>query len=50
VTVIGLEVPHAHIHLIPIVNESDMYFNNPRKEFTAKEFEAIAAAISGHLD
>ena len=29
VAVIGLEVPHAHIHLIPIVEEKDMYFNKP---------------------
>ena len=28
--VIGLEVPHAHIHLIPIQNESDMLFSNPK--------------------
>jgi histidine triad (HIT) family protein len=46
VTVIGLEVPHAHIHLIPITNESDISFNRPREQFTPAEFEAIAAAIS----
>ena len=49
VTVIGLEVPHAHIHLIPITKESDIYFNNPRKQFTAKEFEDIAAAIADNI-
>jgi len=49
VTVIGLEVPHAHIHLIPITKESDIYFNSPRKQFTAKEFEDIAAAIAGNI-
>jgi histidine triad (HIT) family protein len=45
VAVMGLEVPHVHIHLIPITNESDMNFNNPRKQFSPQEFEAIAAAI-----
>jgi histidine triad (HIT) family protein len=45
-TVIGLEVPHAHIHLIPITNESDMDFNGPRKEFTPAQYEAIAVAIA----
>jgi histidine triad (HIT) family protein len=46
VTIIGLEVSHAHIHLVPITNESDMYFNNPKKQFTQKEFEEMAAAIA----
>ena len=48
-TVIGLEVPHAHIHLVPITKESDIYFNSPRKQFTTKEFEDIAAAIAGNI-
>ena len=43
--VIGLEVPHAHIHLIPIQKESDMLFSNPKLKVTAEEFEAIAQAI-----
>ena len=43
--VIGLEVPHAHIHLIPIQKESDMLFSNPKLKLTAEEFEAIAQAI-----
>lgn len=43
--VIGLEVPHAHIHLIPIQNESDMLFSNPKLKLTAEEFETIAQAI-----
>jgi histidine triad (HIT) family protein len=46
VAVIGLEVPHAHIHLIPINDESDMDFRAPRKEFTPQEMESIAAAIA----
>ena len=43
--VIGLEVPHAHIHLIPIQRESDMLFSNPKKKFTPEQMEAIAAKI-----
>ena len=45
VAVIGLEVPHAHIHLIPIQNESDMLFSNPKKKFSDEEFKGIAGAI-----
>lgn len=45
VTVIGLEVPHAHIHLIPINKESDMVFSNPKQKLADEEFVAIAEAI-----
>jgi len=44
--VIGLEVPHAHIHLIPINKESDMLFSNPKKKFTTEEFTQTANKIS----
>ena len=44
--VIGLEVPHAHIHLIPMQRESDMLFSNPKLKLTDEEFKAVAAAIS----
>ena len=44
--VIGLEVPHAHIHLIPIQKESDMLFSNPKLSLTNEEFVEIAAAIN----
>ncbi|MGL5273588.1 MAG: HIT family protein [Phocaeicola sp.] len=43
--VIGLEVPHAHIHLIPIQEESDMLFSNPRLELSEEEFQRIADSI-----
>jgi histidine triad (HIT) family protein len=43
--VIGLEVPHAHIHLIPMQKESDMLFSNPKLSLTPEEFQAVAAAI-----
>ena len=44
--VIGLEVPHAHIHLIPIQKESDMIFSNPKLSLENEEFVAIAEAIN----
>lgn len=50
VTVIGLEVPHAHIHLIPITKESDIHFNNPKLSLTSDEFQEIAAAIAKHIE
>lgn len=43
--VIGLEVPHAHIHLIPIQKESDVLFSNPKLKLDPTEMEAIAASI-----
>ena len=43
--VIGLEVPHAHIHLIPIQNESDMLFCNPKLKLSDEEFKSIAERI-----
>lgn len=44
--VIGLEVPHAHIHLIPIQKESDMLFSNPKVQLSGEEFVEIARAIN----
>lgn len=44
--VIGLEVPHAHIHLIPMQNETDMLFSNPKLQLQPEEFAAIAKAIN----
>lgn len=44
-TIIGMEVPHAHIHLIPISSEKDMSFQNPRKQYSPQEFEIIATKI-----
>jgi histidine triad (HIT) family protein len=46
IAVIGLEVPHAHIHLIPLNKESDINFSNPKQKLTPKEFEDTAAAIA----
>ncbi len=49
VAVIGLEVPHAHIHLIPISKESDMNFKNPKLKLSAEEMTEIAANIRQNL-
>ena len=50
VAVIGLEVPHAHIHLIPIVEEKDMYFDKQKLTLPAEEMQAIADAIAKEMD
>lgn len=49
VAVLGLEVPHAHIHLVPMQNEADINFKNPKKKFTHEEFEAIRKLIVDQL-
>ncbi|MDR1780886.1 MAG: HIT family protein [Tannerella sp.] len=41
----GLEVPHAHIHLVPISKESDMYFGKEKMKPSPDELAAIAARI-----
>lgn len=46
VAVMGLEVPHAHIHLIPINKESDMVISNSKLKLSNEEFVAIAALIN----
>ena len=43
--VLGLEVPHAHIHLIPMQNESDVDFRREKLKLTEEEFKEIAAKI-----
>ena len=47
--VLGLEVPHAHIHLIPMQSEKDMAFGGPKLTLPAEEMQAIAAAIAAKL-
>ncbi len=46
VTVIGLEVPHAHIHLIPINELHDMNFEKPKKSLDKETFEKLAKQIN----
>ncbi len=50
VAVMGMEVPHAHVHLIPINKESDMVISNPKLQFSSEEMQKIAADIVAKLD
>ncbi|MBO7281294.1 MAG: HIT family protein [Bacteroidaceae bacterium] len=47
--VLGLEVPHAHIHLVPMQSEKDMLFTNPKLQLTAEEFKEIASKINKEI-
>ena len=46
VAILGLEVPHAHIHLVPMDTMEDINFKNPKLKFTTEEFKDIAAKLS----
>lgn len=46
IAVLGLEVPHAHIHLVPMDTMEDINFKNPKLKFTPEEFKDIAVRIS----
>ena len=50
VAVIGLEVPHVHMHLIPINQEGDMSFSNPKMTLPAKEMAEIAISIARAME
>lgn len=45
IAVIGIEVPHTHIHLVPITNLGDLNFANPKVEVTPEELASIAEKI-----
>ncbi len=45
VAVLGMEVPHTHIHLVPLNSESDMDFRKEKLELTKEEFAEIASSI-----
>ena len=49
VAVLGMEVPHAHIHLVPINKESDLNFRNKKLKLNPEEMEAIAQSIRKEL-
>ena len=49
VAVLGLEVPHAHIHLVPMNSEADINFKNPKLTFTPEQFEAIRWSVVDKL-
>lgn len=48
--VLGLEVPHAHIHLVPMQSEKDMNFANPKLQLSVEEFEQIAEVIRKNFE
>jgi len=50
VLVLGLEVPHAHIHLIPMQNEADLLNFSKKLKFTPEEFQKIKQLISENID
>lgn len=49
VIVLGTEVPHAHIHLIPFRKENDLCFSNPKLKFSEDEFLQIANEIKANF-
>ncbi|MBQ7253093.1 MAG: HIT family protein [Bacteroidales bacterium] len=49
VAVLGMEVPHAHIHLVPLQKESDMDFRADKKQLTPERFKEIASAIAAEF-
>lgn len=46
VAVLGMEVPHAHIHLVPLQTEADMDFRKSKLQLSTEEFQEIAKRIS----
>ena len=49
VAVIGLDVPHAHIHLVPLQGGNDLNFANPKKEFSNEDMQACAGLIASNM-
>lgn len=49
ISVLGLEVPHAHIHLVPINSADDLNFNRPKLQLSAEELKEVQSAIVGAL-
>jgi len=49
IAVIGLEVPHAHVHLVPLQGMYDIDFSKPKLKFSDQEFQEIASAIRHQL-
>lgn len=48
--VLGMEVPHAHIHILPINSEKDVDFRAPKKEIAPERMKEIAAAIAAAFE
>ena len=49
VAILGLEVPHAHMHLVPMDTMEDINFKNPKLKFSPEEFKETAAKISSKV-
>jgi histidine triad (HIT) family protein len=49
ISVIGLEVPHAHIHLVPINNANDLNFNQPKPQASPEDLKKVQEKIIAHL-
>ena len=49
VAVLGLDVPHAHVHLVPLNSGNDINFSNPKKQFTAEEMQDCAKLIAENM-
>ena len=49
ISVVGLEVPHAHVHLIPINSVNDLNFSNEKLKFSKEEYENLAIEIGNNL-
>ncbi len=49
ITVMGLEVPHAHVHLIPMNSEKDMNFSNEKLKLSSQEFQSITEKIADNF-
>ena len=49
VSVIGLEVPHAHMHLVPINTADDLNFTRPKLKLAEEEMKEVQALILAHL-
>lgn len=49
-SVIGLEVPHAHVHLVPLNSIGDINFSNPKVKLSKEEFVAIAEKIKSNFN
>jgi len=50
VAVLGLEVPHAHIHLVPLQSEADLDFKKEKLALSTEKFQSIAAAIAAEFN
>ncbi|TCO10727.1 HIT family protein [Natronoflexus pectinivorans] len=50
IAVVGLEVPHAHVHLVPLQTVADLSFSKPKLKLSNEEMEQIAAAIKENIN